>query len=459
MLKEKNALLIQELNKLVKKYGNNTKIRDIIKREFEQRNKLSSFAIRILTEKLPLETLDIENQEDLFLLFIFTKALQQALSKKDEILNDTIGMFEEYTKIDVNNYFTELEIETFNDLKLEKKEISKYPYVFDYMLKFGEGHYSGLITDKQLAEIDAANDIIYNFNIQRDPIIDVFGNKKINMEKNKIEKIDKLLENKDYFPDEIKINILKDGEDKIEFISKDGIFGKVIVHSGIMTIFDGYHRKTANSIAVSNKPDLGNVWKFAITNFAEFKAKKFMKQVNEQKPMKYEHTQNIDVTINQNLVVDEIKNNALSELAGQIKDYKEELKYGGLTTKLILSNAINEQYGDLLESKVYIKTIADWIVEVSNYMIGWWYENDIIFTNLDLKKNSYITHKNMFAGYVALTKYLYQKSDWKEKLKEVFNSIDFSVNNEIWKEIDLTNDNFTKTTRNQLYKLFKKGDV
>lgn len=457
MLREKNALLVQELNKLIRKYGNNSKIRYIIKKEFEERNKLSNYAIRILTEKLPLETLDIENQEDLFLLFIFALGMQRALSTIDENINDTIGMQEEYSNINVASYFTKVELEKFNDLKLEKKEVSKYPYVFKNMIKVAEGHWIGVISAKYLADIDAGNDIIYNFKTQRDPKIDVFGIKKINIDKTKIEEIkNNLLEGKQ-FPTEIKINLLKDGEDDIEFISKDGIIGDLKISSGTMNSFDGYHRKTANSLAINENPELDSNWKLCITNFSEKKAQDYMVEIDKQKPIKQEHIKNINTNLNENVVVDYIVDNSSAELAEQIKNTDTELKFGGLTKKSILATAISEQYSDLLKSKVYIKQIADWIVEVSNYFMGL-YIDEFIANVSETKKYSYINHKNMFVGYIALTRYLYQKDNWKEELKEILNSIDFNVSNPIWKEIDLKNDNLTKTTRKQLYRLFKKGE-
>jgi hypothetical protein len=455
MLKDKNALLINELKKIIVKYGNNTKVRNIISKEFSDRNMLSSHAIKILTGIQSLETLDIENQKDLFLLFIFTVSMQKALSTHDEVLNDTLGTFEEYSCIEVKNYFTEIEVETFNEIKLEKKEVSKYPYVFKNMLKVDDNHYTGIISAQYLGEIDAANDIIYNFKNQRDPKIDVFGMKRINIDKDKIKEIaDNLLSGKQ-FPDEIKLNVLKDNESQFEFKSRDGTIGDIIVHKGIINIFDGYHRKTANNIALQINPDLNFSWKVAITYFSEIKAQAYMVQIDKQKPIDKKHTQIMDKTQNKNVVVDEIIDNSKSELAEQIRDNDAELKFGGLTTKSILSLAISEQYSEYLKSKVQIKEIADWIVDFTNYLMGI-YDNEFIFNIQETKKDSYINHKNMFFGYIALSKNLYQQEDWKDKLKNVISSIDFLKGNEYWNNIKFGDGELSKSTRNDLYKLFNK---
>jgi hypothetical protein len=64
---------------------------------------------------------------------------------------------------------------------------------------------------------------------------------------------------------------------------------------------------------------------------------------------------------------------------------------------------------------------------------------------------------NMFYGYIALSAVLKDNKDWKEILKQKIGSINFDINNPIWRELGVIKDNkIGKPTKNKLYKLFKE---
>ena len=458
MLPIKNAMLIKELKPLILKYGNNSKIYSIIQEDFIKKGLTGSNAKNLLTGKLPLETLNINNQKELFLLFSFSDSMKKALNSYDEMSKDTFGSPDEYSKLNLENYFTELEIEEFKDFIIEKEEVTKYPYVLKNMLKVAEGHYVGIIDSQEFARIDASNDIVYEFSTQRDPKIDIFGMKRINTDLGKIDEMTDSLLTNNYFSDEIKLNVKKDGEDNLEFVSKDGIYGELIIHSGTITCFDGYHRKAANSNAANKNCEFHMNWKLGVTNFPEPRAKKFMIQVNKQKPIKREHIKNIDETKNENVIVGNIINNSNSELADKIKDSDADLKFGGLTKKSILSVAIEEQYKELLNTKIHNIEISNWIVDFMNYLMS--LNTDAFIDKIEkVKEVSYINHKNIFMGYIALSKRVYGQDDWRNKTKEIINNIDFSIENDIWNNIRINDSILNKTSRKELYKLFLNEEV
>ena len=62
MLYKNYAALVIKLKNIIKQYGNNVKVNSIVKDEFNKRNWKESQATRLLTEKVSLETLDIENE-------------------------------------------------------------------------------------------------------------------------------------------------------------------------------------------------------------------------------------------------------------------------------------------------------------------------------------------------------------------------------------------------------------
>lgn len=450
MLKEKSVKLIQELNVLIVKYSSNDKVRKIIVDEFTKRNMRGGLAISILNEKRALSTLDIDEGKDLILLFVFTNAMYAALTFKTDDDSPTLGEINESLSISPENYFNSIEIQNMSDYQEEKKVETKEQYVFPNMIQVSHGYWKGIVSSQYLAKMDAENDILYNFKSQRDPHIDVYGMKRIQLDKNKVEKIMNRLLAGTQFSDEIKLNLLHDGEDEISFNEKTG---ELTIISGNINVFDGYHRKTANSLAIQKNPELDFNWGLVITNYSEKKTQEFMVQINEQKPMRQEHIKALDTSKLGNIVVDTIRDIDTSEFAQTIKDSDAELKFSGLTKKSTLALAIEECYKDKLTNRLQAKPIARHISNVIDYIIGLHVEE---FIERPDASQSYISHKNMFAGYVALSEKLYGVKNWEDILEEILNQIDFSSKNSFWKDIGLLEVDMKKSTRNNLYKFFSK---
>lgn len=442
MLSQNNANLIKTLNQMINRYGTNRRVKEYLKSKFTEKNLLSSYPIKILTKKLELETLDIKNDKDLFVLYVFTEGLQEALKLQDNNA-EQIGLDSEIFQLDVKEYFTVSEQKYFSEHKYISDEKEGYPYVFYNMLKVADGHYMGVISAQDLAAIDKSNDIIYNFNTQRNAKVDIFGIKRININTKKIQEItDNLLSGKQ-FADEIKINILRNGEDDVDFNTSDGIVGDLKVVSGEMDIFDGFHRKTANQLAIIKNADLQFNWKLTITNFTEQKAQDFMVQINKQTPMKKEYINTLDKSKIENLVVDFIIDNPIFELSDKIKNTEQELKFNGYTKKSLMATAIADNYADMLTQKSKAKVIADWIVDFLNYISEY------------LNKNDYSTNKYMFLSYVALSRKLYGRDDWETIASNAISSYDFSKNNTDNIYMSSLSGNINKSTKSRLYELFK----
>jgi hypothetical protein len=274
--------------------------------------------------------------------------------------------------------------------------------------------------------------------------------KRIRLDKGKVQTIKERLLSGQQFSDDIRINVLHDGEDEISFNEKTG---ELTVVSGTMNIFDGYHRKTANSLSISENPELDFNWGLAITNFSEKKAQDFMVQIDKQKPIRQEHTKAMDTSSLGNSVVNAILDIDTSEFATQIRELDSELKFGGLTKKSILAISIEECYADKLTNKLQVKPIAKHITNVIDYIIGMNVEEFIVHPN-ETRENSYINHKNMFAGYVALSEKLFGDKNWEDTIEKVIDNVDFKINNSFWKDIGLTDTEMSKSTRKNLYKFF-----
>jgi hypothetical protein len=418
MLREKNAILIQNLNEVIKKYSKNSKVRDLVMDEFKSRNMKGGNAVNILNERLELSTLDIDNNKDLILLFVFSVGIFNALTKCKEDGDDIVVNLE---NINPENYFTKIEMETFTDYKIEKEEELLEEIVFEDMIQISDHQWVGRITAQYLAKLDAGNEFVYNFKTQRDPVFDIYGMKRIRLDKQKVKEITDGILSGEQFPDAIAINILHDGNDELFYDQKNH---RLTVVSGVKNIFDGQHRKVSNSLAVEKRPDLDYNWILTVTNLSEVKAQKAMVQINKQKPMKTDYIKSLDTSKLGNLVVDAIRDIDTSEFATKIKDNDKELEFGGLVTKSRLAQAIEENYKDELKNRLQVKPIAKHIANIADQIIGL-YTNEFIVNPEETSKTSVINHKNIFYGFVALSELLYNEKNWEEKLEQALNKVDF----------------------------------
>jgi hypothetical protein len=164
-----------------------------------------------------------------------------------------------------------------------------------------------------------------------------------------------------------------------------------------------------------------------------------------------------DYSKNENRVVDFIMDSR-GELSKVTKDMDDYIQHNqGLTTKSVLATAIEENYGDQIKLSTDIKKVSDWIVEFSDYLMGL-FVDEFINNPYTFKLTSNINHMNMFYAYIALSAQVQGKKNWKTIVNEQMNSIDFSRQNPLWRNIGLIyQTKANKKLRNKLYKLFEGG--
>jgi len=445
MLKEKETQLKERLRNIITEIGYMNDVKQAIGDEFKSRGLNALRASWAFSERLDLNTLT-DSEEDIRFLFLFTYSLSNALKGKTDI------------EINVEDYFTKVECDKWKGYK-EEVSTSKniYPIVFEDVQQVNEKTWQFVMSIQQLNKLDAENLLIYNFRTQRNPKITVAG-EKINLDTNKVNEIKERLLDGKQFPTTIKLNVLRTGEDRIIYNSKNRTL--TIEEGSFINIIDGYHRKVASALACENNSNIQFNWQMTITNMTEKEAHDYMVEIDKQKPIKREYIESKDYNKSENLIVDAIMDDRLSELAKVMKDDDSYIKLNrALTKKSIIAHAIKENYEDELKVGINIRNIARWIIEVTDYLMGL-YTDEFIVKPYQIKESSNINHKNIFYGYIALSKALYGNKDWKELLKHKMDSIDFDKNNTLWRDIGLigTGD-ANKTLRYKLYNLFKEGIV
>lgn len=425
------------LKKVLLEVGHEKTVKQKVGEEFKQRNMPAFRAMNIFINPDYLFTLD-DSDEDIRLLFIFVVGLNKSI---------------EY-KIPPEEYFTKVEYNLWINYKEQEEESNSiYPIVFKNVQQITDRIWQTTITAQELAQLDADNILLYNFKTQRHPKITVSGI-KIDFDKHKAFEIrDRILKG-EQLPDHIKINILNNFREKIYYDVKAETL--TIEEGSTINIFDGYHRKVANSLAVEENPELNFTWGLILTNLSEEEAKDYMVQIDKQKPIKKEQIQIWDLNRKENLVVRAIENDKLSQLAKVMKEQESEIALGmGLTTKAVISKAIKENY-EMTET-TDIRELGAWIVEFTDYLLLL-YPNEFIINPNRVKKYSIINNKNIFYGYIAMSATLKNNPGWKEVTKNVMENIDFSIYNEIWGNLGISNrvSSINKAMRDNIYKLFTK---
>ena len=448
--KEKEIQLKEKLTMLIKNYGHNTSIKKLIGIEFKRRNIKTSEVRRstwVCDGNYPLINLTDE-EDDIRFLFLFTYEFSKALeSEENEILN-------------VEDYFTKIEIDRWSNYSEEEVQKDIYPKVFEKVVAIGFkiNTWQGYLSAKEIDELETENLIIYNPKTQRNPTITVNGIKITTFPIKRDQIADRLLSGEQY-PDPIILNIV--GERPIYNAQKGTL---TLNKDSRIEIIDGQNRKIGVMMAMELNPKLDFIYPITFTFLPEHKAQDFIAQKNKQTEIKAEYESQFDYEKKENKVVNAIFNEDLSELAKVTKDDNNYIRINrALTKKIIIAEAVKDNYNDELETSININSVGKWIVKVTDYLMGTYIE-EFIRKPYEIKQHSFINHKNMFYGYIALSSALYNHKDdknedeWQLLLKQKMESIDFNRSNKMWKDLGMINDiDASKTLRNNLYELFKGG--
>jgi hypothetical protein len=437
MIKNREEQLKNKIKNIIKEVGYDHSIKDSIIDEFKSRNLDSLRAAWVFSENLDLNTLTDSEDDDRF-LFLFSFALNKALKEKNmDIMND------------YQSYFTTVEISEWENYREEKESEAIFPYNLKDVQEIVPGkQWQTKLTIQQFNEL--YNVLLWNPNSQRGFKVTKKAI-RINEDPKKVKEIAESILAGTYYADHIKINIVKD-ENKPIYNPKTRIL--TLREGTILNIWDGQHRKSASALVLSENPDIDFTWPIDITNLSEIETHDAMVQINKQTPIKEEVIVPKDYSKNENLVLDKIMDSR-GDLASVTKDTDAFVKSNrGLTTKVILAEAIGDNYQDQLDSAMKRDEIASWIVEFTNYLMGV-YSEEFIANPYEIKQTSYINNINMFYGYIALSAALKDNKKWKEILKKKMDSIDFSIENPMWRDLGIIKENkIGKPTKNKLYKLF-----
>lgn len=264
--------------------------------------------------------------------------------------------------LSVNKYFTEKELATYPKSSLPSLKVKKFPVRFDNTQKIKSNQWQCVMSIDDLMNLKQRQVITYNPNTQRPLIVIEKGEKiitKVDLNKESVSEIMKLMEQGFYNPHHITINLNKDLDTEPIFNGND-----MIIEEGQLDIIDGYHNYIAATRMKAKYKDFEYYMPIIITHFDERQAGMYIAQENKKNLINTSYTDSLDITNVGNLITERINDNMDFYLYGKIgkqsysqvpftilssiiKYYFKSVKQGAETSRLV--KEFSQYWNDIID--------------------------------------------------------------------------------------------------------------
>lgn len=428
-MKKDRSVLERVLNELFDEYNRNTDVTTEVKKKLVEHGINVGTATGILNTSIPIST------QSLAVLCLITISLYETT---------------EEPKIKPEDYFMLEEIEAANNFKREIEIIKDYIEIED-IKAVAEDQWVTTMTYKQVADLYSAGKVRYNKETQRNTIYKEHDNKiieAININRTSVREIKELMVKGLYTPTTLTFNILMTGKEKFEINNRN----KSIRIYDSLDIIDGFHRSLADIEVVAENPDIEGIWEIRITNFNVDKCHRFIVQEDKKNKIDKKYIQTINVEELENKVVKLLNERSDSELMGRITTNITFYRNQGYVLGNILADAIKHNFE--IKSMRDVNSVADFLIEGFVEIVGKFIDD---FNNLDVsRKNNVKTYSSTFIGYITLLAELREETNWKSKLEQILNKIDFNNSNPIWEKLDIHNSSPSKSAFKKVVKYFEE---
>lgn len=425
MIKDRGVLekqLLFFINEIITSKDFDNKTLNNIKERLYKRNILD--ATRLLNRNIPLNTVSIQ------VLYALTEAIYEG----------TRLHF-----VNPQKYFLDNEIAIYKTFKKDMFEESNV-IEFDNMIQINQSHWIGRISIQYLVKLYNNLKINYNPQTQRESGYIEKEDHLIFVPKTypqSIREIQKAILDGTYEPDEITLNLLKNGEEDFSYKN-----GKLTIFEGKLDIIDGWHRSSAILKAVAENPELEMYFELRLVNFDIQKARDFIIQKNKQRKINEKHIQSMNVSSYHNSIARALNESQKSDFKGKIVTTKHLVNRGyGLITFDVIADAIDANFD--IKTRTQSDKIQDYLIEFFNQVYGLYY-------NEFNTKTGIYTEPFSFIGYVAIASELYGVDGWKDMLKNILNQIDLTENNSFYQEMKQYQINISKANIKRISKYFKE---
>ena len=227
----------------------------------------------------------------------------------------------------ITDYYTQQEIKKYSKSKYKVDKI-KFPLRLK-MIQIQSDQWIGIIDNKLLMQLRAAQLINYNINSQRTMQRIIRGDKeiyKITLNQKAVSAINDNLKNKMFIPNTLTFNIPEDVESDFYYDSESmELVIKQLTH---VDVIDGYHRYIAACKANDEDPNFEFNWELRIVNFTEDKAKIFIYQEDQKTKLKKVDSNSMNMNDSANIVVTRLNENARCNIKGLISRNEGIINFG-----------------------------------------------------------------------------------------------------------------------------------
>ncbi len=341
-------------------------------------------------------------------------------------------------KLKVCDYFTEQEIKNYKNVVFEKFDESNY-HVFKDVFKKSENQFSFLLSVEDIAILSKHFMIRVDSNYQRQSKLKVNKEtnevlKQIYVNSTRVQEIANLLVSNNYYFDEIKLNLINETGSVLRYMENE----KSLYWEGDIVVPDGNHRRLACIKAYCENPELRQQFKnqkfnVSFSYLTPRELKELINQTWNTEPIAKRHKQAMVVNKSTDVIEEMLRNNNIEDLLRKnIVTTGNDLGLGkSVFIKSYMSEAINAVYkANKFSLNSQVKQLSDWLVEFMNYIVELWVDDfqDVLKTKRNTWKFSFIIIFGLFE-LSRLCKNKLEKDnayDWKQDVKNILNSIDFS---------------------------------
>lgn len=379
----------------------------IFKSELIEKGKMSnSTVINLMSGRINIESLDTSA-----LIWIY-----DAIRKYKSDLPDK------------KRYFEEIEI---NKAETEREQAiqSQFPLIFDAVQLKPKDDFSFALNIKTINEFQKSGIIQIDANMQRESEILIYNGQLIShvfYDDTKAREICELLIKRDYSPDPIRWNLIKDDDAKYIY---DAETKKLIIYDGTIVLLDGQHRTRAIEYALIQEPSLEYYFPIIFSIATVKKAQGIIAQHEKLQPI----NKNLIKTYQQSAANDIIRKLEINEDISSIYKFTDTIQAITAKAGFILNgdliDAVNKYYKvsdySLKEQNELTKWLVDFFMEIA-------YEMDEDFKNFRNIDDKWNVNRHIFPAYIWLSCVLKDDKNWKTELNKLLTNVDFHNSKRPW---------------------------
>lgn len=369
------------------------------------------------------------------------EVLEEADIRELALLTDQLFKQTGLVEINPENWFTDNEMKEakqYDYMLVNGEDDIVFPLEVENVIHIGNNLYIASLDIQVIAKLMKSKKLNYNFDIQRqathtkrkDSIM-----QKPTLYKKNVKEIKELLLKDQLIHTTLAFNAATQTSDSGEELTYNSKRNVLTINEGTrLDILDGYHRCVASQQAFSENPELKFKFVVMISNYTTRMAQQYQAQLAKATPIPTARVQELEANRLADTVVQILKSE--SELRDRVASTgsKMNITAGELVSYRVLADSIDREFP--MKSMLEAREIAKYLTTFFEYLIGSYPEE---FLNTRNQNVSIMAYNRLFAGYIGLAAEMKKQEVHIENLKSILDKVDFSLDNPLWKELNILN--------------------